>query len=216
MSPKRHRLSSLLFSLPYLLVPHCYTVGNEIGRGDDGDRVATRRTREIRHRLQANPYPQPSFHSRAGSRTRTACSDPACSPLPEQQVRNPVFGMRSRVVPRGSPSSLPGGFLLPFSRSSAMTSTVTHGLTARNRRDSIRSAAPDSRDLPVAADADAWESTYLGPKGRVTLLLRRLGALPAEERPSAGRAAQQLRAELTEAFAPARETPGRCRARKSS
>jgi phenylalanyl-tRNA synthetase alpha chain len=53
--------------------------------------------------------------------------------------------------------------------------------------------------------ADAWEREWLGAKGAVTLLLRGLGALPKEERPIAGRAAQRLRAELESAFAPVRE-----------
>jgi phenylalanyl-tRNA synthetase alpha chain len=57
-------------------------------------------------------------------------------------------------------------------------------------------------DLTTLSDASDWESDYLGPKGSVTLLLRGLGALPKEERPVAGRAAQELRSELTEAFAP--------------
>ncbi|HYI24424.1 MAG TPA: phenylalanine--tRNA ligase subunit alpha [Thermomicrobiales bacterium] len=85
-----------------------------------------------------------------------------------------------------------------------MTSTVTHGLT--DEIDVIRSdAVAGLTRLASAADADAWESTYLGPKGVVTLLMRRLGVLPAEERPQAGRDAQQLRTELATAFAPARE-----------
>jgi phenylalanyl-tRNA synthetase alpha chain len=51
-------------------------------------------------------------------------------------------------------------------------------------------------------DASAWEATWLGPKGRVNLLLRGLGQLPKDERPIAGKAAQHLRDELSAAFAP--------------
>lgn len=56
--------------------------------------------------------------------------------------------------------------------------------------------------LTTATDAEAWERDYLGPKGKVTALLRGLGQLPKEERPEAGRAVQALRTELAEAFAP--------------
>ena len=83
-------------------------------------------------------------------------------------------------------------------------STVQHGLSMdieQVRRDAL----DDLNALSSAADAINWETTYLGPKGRVTRLLRGLGSLPADERPAAGRAAQQLRDELTVAFGPVRE-----------
>lgn len=85
-----------------------------------------------------------------------------------------------------------------------MSSTVTHGLS-----DEItairRQALADLGQLDTAASAEAWEAAWLGPKGQVTLLLRKLGALPADERPSAGRDAQQLRGELSAAFVPVKE-----------
>ncbi|HWK79775.1 MAG TPA: phenylalanine--tRNA ligase subunit alpha [Thermomicrobiales bacterium] len=56
--------------------------------------------------------------------------------------------------------------------------------------------------LATATDAEAWERDYLGPKGKVTALLRGLGQLPREERPEAGRAVQALKTDLSEAFAP--------------
>lgn len=56
--------------------------------------------------------------------------------------------------------------------------------------------------LATATDAEVWERDYLGPKGKVTALLRGLGQLPKEERPEAGRAVQALKTELAEAFAP--------------
>jgi phenylalanyl-tRNA synthetase alpha chain len=59
--------------------------------------------------------------------------------------------------------------------------------------------------LATASDADAWERDYLGPKGKITALLRGLGQLPKEDRPEAGRAVQALRAELIDAFAPVHE-----------
>lgn len=59
--------------------------------------------------------------------------------------------------------------------------------------------------LQSVDESIAWEREFLGPKGRVTLLLRGLGTLPGEERPAAGRAAQRLRQELEERFRPVRE-----------
>ena len=38
-------------------------------------------------------------------------------------------------------------------------------------------------------DIAAWERAFLGAKGELTLFLRGLAALPADERPIAGRAA---------------------------
>ncbi len=59
--------------------------------------------------------------------------------------------------------------------------------------------------LTDVAGADNWERDFLGPKGKVTALLRGLGALPKEERPDAGKAIQALKSDLTEAFAPVHE-----------
>jgi phenylalanyl-tRNA synthetase alpha chain len=80
-------------------------------------------------------------------------------------------------------------------------SQLQHGLS--EEIDRIRSEALGSLgSLNDLAAADAWERTWLGPKGHVTSILRGLGGLPKEERPVAGRAAQALRAELESAFAP--------------
>jgi phenylalanyl-tRNA synthetase alpha chain len=49
-----------------------------------------------------------------------------------------------------------------------------------------------------------WQRAFLGKKGAMSEVLRGLGSLPPEERPQAGRAANQLRAEL-EAAAEARD-----------
>jgi phenylalanyl-tRNA synthetase alpha chain len=81
---------------------------------------------------------------------------------------------------------------------------VQHGLSQDIERIRME-ALGQLPDLATLDAATAWEATFLGPKGAVTLLLRGLGKLPAEERPHAGRAAQQLRTELTEAFTPVRE-----------
>jgi phenylalanyl-tRNA synthetase alpha chain len=65
---------------------------------------------------------------------------------------------------------------------------------------------PPSRalaDLSAADDAgsgDRWEKAYLGPKGELTLFLRGLGRLPAEERPVAGRSGNLLKRELEAAW----------------
>ena len=50
------------------------------------------------------------------------------------------------------------------------------------------------------AEAITWERTYLGPKGEVTRLLRGLGELPADQRPDAGRGAQELRSDLQQRY----------------
>lgn len=57
--------------------------------------------------------------------------------------------------------------------------------------------------LEGAADADAveaWRLAWLGRKGRLTGVLRGLSALPAEERPAAGAAANRLQGVLREAL----------------
>ena len=59
--------------------------------------------------------------------------------------------------------------------------------------------------LTDIAGADTWERDYLGPKGKVTALLRGLGALPKDERPDAGKAIQALKTELSTAFSPVHE-----------
>lgn len=51
------------------------------------------------------------------------------------------------------------------------------------------------------ASVQAWERATLGAKGELTALLRGLGRLSAEERPEAGRSANALKGELTEAWA---------------
>ncbi len=51
------------------------------------------------------------------------------------------------------------------------------------------------------AGVQAWERRTLGAKGELTGLLRGLGRLSAEERPEAGRSANALKVELTEAYA---------------
>jgi phenylalanyl-tRNA synthetase alpha chain len=49
-------------------------------------------------------------------------------------------------------------------------------------------------DLP---SLQAWERRYLGGRGELTLLLREIGRVPAEQRPEAGRTANTLKRELS-------------------
>jgi len=58
-------------------------------------------------------------------------------------------------------------------------------------------------ELEAVTDSEAlerWKAAYLGKKGRVTQILRQVGKLPKEERPAVGKAANELREELTEAY----------------
>jgi phenylalanyl-tRNA synthetase alpha chain len=50
-----------------------------------------------------------------------------------------------------------------------------------------------------AAAIDQWRIDYLGKKGRLTTILRGLGALPAADRPQAGQAANDVKKALEEA-----------------
>lgn len=74
--------------------------------------------------------------------------------------------------------------------------------TAPNIESIRREATERLATLSSADEAAAWERDYLGPKGAVKLFQRGLGALPAEDRPAAGRAANELSRELTAAFEP--------------
>ncbi len=47
---------------------------------------------------------------------------------------------------------------------------------------------------------EAWRQAYLGRAGQLTMALRGIGQLPAEERPAAGQRANQVRAALTAAY----------------
>jgi phenylalanyl-tRNA synthetase alpha chain len=57
--------------------------------------------------------------------------------------------------------------------------------------------------LELAADSKAlesWHTAYLGRKGSVTQMLRRVGELPKEERPTFGRRANEIKVELEAAY----------------
>ena len=63
-------------------------------------------------------------------------------------------------------------------------------------------------ELEQAASVDevaAWDRAYLGAKGKLTLFLRGLASLPAADRPTAGRAGNALKQELSVAWQARRE-----------
>jgi len=69
--------------------------------------------------------------------------------------------------------------------------------------DVLRQKAAQALELE-SNDADSlkiWDKQYLGASGEVTLLLRQMGAIPAEDRPAAGKSINALKNELTSAFA---------------
>ena len=55
-------------------------------------------------------------------------------------------------------------------------------------------------------ELNTWRSDYLGRKGALTTLLRRLGSLPPAERPAAGRQANEVKQRLGQALATAQQT----------
>ncbi len=67
--------------------------------------------------------------------------------------------------------------------------------------DDMRSRAKAELDAASTLDElTAWERAYLGPRGEVTLFLRGLASLPADQRPIAGRGGNALKTELTTAW----------------
>jgi len=65
------------------------------------------------------------------------------------------------------------------------------------RVDAIAREAHDAAAAAMsAADLERVRVAYLGRQGRLTLLLRSLGALPAEERPLVGAAANEAKRAL--------------------
>jgi phenylalanyl-tRNA synthetase alpha chain len=74
-------------------------------------------------------------------------------------------------------------------------------MTAQDTIDDIRTRA--MAELDAAASLDevvAWERAFLGPKGELTLFLRGLASLPADQRPIAGRGGNALKIELIAAW----------------
>ncbi len=61
-------------------------------------------------------------------------------------------------------------------------------------------ALQELENVTSSAALEEWKRNYLGKKGHVTQLLRRIKDLPPEERPAAGEAANNLRDELTRLY----------------
>lgn len=66
-------------------------------------------------------------------------------------------------------------------------------------------AEKELRAVSDQQELENWRLAYLGKKGAVTLALRGIGRLPAEERPAAGRLANDVRATLERAYQDRRE-----------
>jgi phenylalanyl-tRNA synthetase alpha chain len=64
-------------------------------------------------------------------------------------------------------------------------------------------AVAAARDATTSAALDEHEVDYLGKKGRLTVVLRGIGGLPAEDRPKVGAIANQVQATMRAAFAEA-------------
>jgi phenylalanyl-tRNA synthetase alpha chain len=74
-------------------------------------------------------------------------------------------------------------------------------MTAQETIDDIRARATAQLESADSLDEIvAWERAFLGPKGELTLFLRGLSTLPADQRPIAGRGGNALKSELTEAW----------------
>jgi phenylalanyl-tRNA synthetase alpha chain len=79
---------------------------------------------------------------------------------------------------------------------------ATAAPTVQQTLDDLRDRALAALDAAPDLDAVlAWERAFLGPKGELTLFLRGLGALPAADRPLAGRAGNALKLDLADRFA---------------
>ena len=68
--------------------------------------------------------------------------------------------------------------------------------------ESLRDEAVDAARTAASSDELAdREIDYLGKKGRLTTVLRGIGALPAEDRPKVGSVANEVQAAIRDAFA---------------
>jgi phenylalanyl-tRNA synthetase alpha chain len=66
----------------------------------------------------------------------------------------------------------------------------------------VEAEARDALEAVESSEAlDAWHKQYLGKKGALTHMLRSVGDLPPEERPAFGRAANEAKVALGEAYA---------------
>ena len=63
-----------------------------------------------------------------------------------------------------------------------------------------KTARTELDELASGADLDTWHGRYIGRKGEITQMLRRVAELPKEERPNFGQRANQLKNELETAY----------------
>jgi phenylalanyl-tRNA synthetase alpha chain len=63
-----------------------------------------------------------------------------------------------------------------------------------------KTARAELEQLSSGEALDLWNSRYIGRKGEITQMLRRVGELPKEERPLFGQRANQLKQELEAAY----------------
>src|SRR6476469_1124056 len=106
---------------------------------------------------------------------------------------------RSRVVPRGDPSSLPRGLFCAPRRY-----RVAKGKRPQMTLDDLeilRREAKNSLELANNLESlQAWDRDVLGAKGSLSTFLRGLGKASPEERPALGRAANEVKTALVTAF----------------
>jgi phenylalanyl-tRNA synthetase alpha chain len=69
-----------------------------------------------------------------------------------------------------------------------------------------RTARAELEQISNSDALSAWNSQYIGRKGQIPLMLRRIGELPKEERPAFGQRANVLRQELEAAYEQKAET----------
>ncbi len=63
-----------------------------------------------------------------------------------------------------------------------------------------QTARTELEQLTLGEALDAWNSQYIGRKGEIPQMLRRVGELPKEDRPAFGQRANQLKRELETAY----------------
>jgi phenylalanyl-tRNA synthetase alpha chain len=63
-----------------------------------------------------------------------------------------------------------------------------------------RKAREELSSIELPLELEAWRKRYLGRKGLLTLLFKRLGEVPNEQRPTIGKLANQIKEDLTREF----------------
>jgi len=103
------------------------------------------------------------------------------------------------VVPRGDPASL--------NADRVSSECESHVPTFLEQLDQLQQVAADEiRQATSTTDLTKVERDVLGGKGTLTLLMRQLGSLSAEERPEAGRESNRVKQELTRILSERRES----------